>query len=70
MPKQIILVKISSYTSAVEILRNPCVLEKEESHIAQGGLRWWWGVCLWIFKWTFPLIIKEIHACCSKTIFK
>lgn len=38
MPKQIILVS-HSYTSAEEPYANPCVLEKEESHIAQGGLK-------------------------------
>lgn len=45
MPKQIILVKISSYTwkipratSAVEILHNPCVVEWEENDLAQGLL--------------------------------
>lgn len=39
MPKQIILVEISSYTSAVEILHNPCVLEKQENDVAQGLLK-------------------------------
>ena len=39
MPKQIILVEISGYTSSVEILHNPCVLEKQENDVAQGLLR-------------------------------